>query len=182
MATLAIPASLAGAGIAQVVGGYYLQRIFGLFLLFVSYRFMKPLPKSSLDPDRIIPIPELAVVGGISGLFSSILGVGGGIFTVSLLNLVLRVPIHRAVANSSGLIVFTTIAGTLGWIYAGWGEEGLPAFSYGYINMIAWALISFTAVLFAQLGAWAASRSKPEGLRKPFAGILVLVGIKMLFF
>jgi len=182
MAILAVPFSVVGAGIAQVVGGAFLKRFFGLFLLAMAYRFFRPDTRKEIDPDRIVPIPDLMIVGGISGLMSSLLGIGGGIVTVSLLHLVLRVPIHRAVANSSGLIVFSSLAGTIAWIYSGLGEEGLPAYSFGYVNLVAWATLSFTAVLFAQWGAWVASRSRPEGLKKPFAVILALVGLKMLFF
>lgn len=182
MAILAVPASFVGAGIAKVVGGYFLKRFFGLFLLAAAYRFFRPKSRDDVDPDRIVPIPDLMVVGGISGLMSSLLGIGGGIITVSLLHLVLRVPIHRAVANSSGLIVFSSVAGTLAWIYSGWGEEGLPAYSFGYVNLVAWAILSFSTVLFAQVGALAAARTSPEGLKKPFAIALVVVGLKMLFF
>jgi hypothetical protein len=182
MATLAIPGSLAGAALAQVLGGDLLRRLFGVFLFYVAYRFLRPAPEAQISVDRNVSFPELAGVGGASGLFSAILGVGGGLLTVPLLNLLLKVPMRKAVANSSGLIVFTAIGGTAGWIYSGWEAEGLPPHSFGYVNAVAWALISFTSVLFAQLGAWTASRMKPEGLAKPFAAVLCLVGIKMIFF
>lgn len=181
MALMAVPAAFAGAGIAAVVGGDFLRTFFGFFLLFVAYRFLRPLPKSDLDPDRIIPIPQLMMVGGISGLLTPLLGIGGGIITVSLLHLVLRVPIHRAVANSSGLIVFSSVAATLGHILAGWNVEGLPIYSFGYVNLVVWSIMAFVSAIFAQAGAWAAAKTHPEGLKKPFAVILVLVGIKMLY-
>ncbi|MCB9784446.1 MAG: sulfite exporter TauE/SafE family protein [Candidatus Omnitrophica bacterium] len=181
MAIMAVPAALAGAAIASVVGGDFLKSFFGAFLLFVAYRFIKPLPKSDLDPDRIIPIPQLMMVGGISGLLSSLLGIGGGIITVSLLHLTLRVPIHRAVANSSGLIVFSSIAGMIGNVIAGWGVEGLPVYSYGYVNLVVWSIMAFIAAIFAQVGAWSASKTHPDSLKKPFAIILLLVGLKMLY-
>lgn len=181
MAIMAVPAALAGAVLATFLGGNFLKNFFGLFLLFVAYRFVKPMPKSNLDPDRIIPVPQLMMVGGISGLLTPLLGIGGGIITVSLLHLVLRVPIHRAVANSSGLIVFSSIAATAGNIVAGWNVEGLPAYSVGYVNLIAWSIIALASALFAQVGAWAASRTHADGIRKPFAILLVLVGVKMLW-
>ncbi len=181
MAILAVPAALAGAAIAAVVGGDFLRVFFGAFLLFVAFRFHKPPPKSDLDPDRIIPIPQLMMVGGISGLLSSLLGIGGGIITVSLLHMVLRVPIHRAVANSSGLIVFSSIAGTTGNVIAGWDVEGLPMYSYGYVNLVVWSVMALVAAASAQAGAWAASKAKPAELKKPFAILLALVGLKMLW-
>jgi len=181
MAIMAVPAALAGAAIAAVVGGDFLRAFFGAFLLFVAYRFLKPLPKSDLDPDRIIPIPQLMMVGGVSGFLSSMLGIGGGIITVSLLHLGLRVPIHRAVANSSGLIVFSSIAGTIGNVIAGWNVEGLPIYSYGYVNLVVWSILSLVAAISAQVGAWSATRASPKAIKKPFAILLILVGIKMLW-
>jgi uncharacterized membrane protein YfcA len=180
MAILAIPASVVGAKIAVLIGGVLLKKLFGVFLLFVSYRFFRPPHPKTIDPDRLIPVPELLLVGGCSGLLSSMLGIGGGIITVSMLHLWLRQPIHRAVANSSGLIVFTSIAGTISWIWEGWNTEGLPVLSYGYVNLAGWALIAFTSVIFAQVGAHLAARTRPEGLQKPFAVILLLVGLDML--
>ena len=182
MATLAVPGSLAGAAVAQYLGGDLLRKLFGIFLFYVAYRFFKPTAIAQASDGGNLSFPKLAGVGGASGLFSAILGVGGGLLTVPLLNLVLKVPMRKAVANSSGLIVFTAIGGAAGWIYSGWEEEGLPPHSFGYVNAVAWALISFTSVLFAQLGAWTASRMRPEGLAKPFAAVLCLVGIKMIFF
>jgi len=182
MALLAVPSSLAGAVIGEAVGGDVLKRFFGFFLLLVAYRFLRPLPERGVDPDRIVPVPHLAVVGGLSGLLSSILGIGGGILTVTLLNLVLYVPMHRAVANSSGLIVFSSVAGTIGWILLGLDAEGLPLYSWGYVNLPAWSLLSIGAVIFAQAGAWTAARLDSARLRPPFAVLLVLVGVKMLLF
>jgi uncharacterized membrane protein YfcA len=122
------------------------------------------------------------MVGGVSGLFSSILGVGGGILTVPLLHLMLDMPMNQAVANSSGVIVFSAFAGTIGWILSGLGVEGRLAYSLGYVNMLAWVLIASSATITAQFGSWIANHIEPNKLRFPFGVLLLLVGIRMLFF
>jgi hypothetical protein len=182
MAAMAVPSALVGAGIGHVIGGNSLKRLFGLTTLLVSYQFLRQIPLKHTKTNREITFRNYIMVGGISGLFSSILGVGGGILTVPLLHLGLDVPMHRAVANSSGLIVFSALAGTFGWIISGAGLEGRPALSLGYVNLVSWFLISFGAMFSAQAGAWMAAKTKPGKLRKPFGILLILVGINMLFF
>ncbi len=182
MAAMAFPAAFVGSKIGDIIGGVALQRVFGLAAMVVSYQFLRPIPARHDKADRDIEPSSLIMVGGVSGLISSILGVGGGIITVPLLHLVLDVPMNHAVANSSGLIVFTAVSGTLGWILSGIGAEGRPAFSLGYVNVAAWLLISSTSMITAQVGAWLADRVSPNRLRFPFGVLLGAVGINMTFF
>jgi uncharacterized protein len=182
MSCMAIPAALVGSKIGDIVGGMVLQRVFGITALFVSIQFLRPVPANHQKRDRDITPSSLIMVGGVSGLVSSILGVGGGILTVPLLHLVLDMPMNQAVANSSGLIVFTAVSGTFGWMLSGWGADGRPAYSLGYVNMVAWILIATAAMIAAQVGAWLADKLEPNRLRFPFGVLLGLVGVRMLFF
>ena len=54
-----------------------------------------------------------------SGLSSSLMGVSGGSVSNMILTLYGK-PIHSAVATSAGLGVPITIAGTIGYMLAGW--------------------------------------------------------------
>lgn len=182
MACMSVPSSLVGSGIGNVVGGAVLERIFGLTALAVAFQFLRPIPIKHDKADREVSVSNYVMVGGISGLFSSIIGVGGGILTVPLLHLGLDVPIKRAVANSSGLIVFSALSGCTGWVLQGLSVEGRPAFSVGYVNLVAWVLISFGAMITAQLGSWAAARTRANRLRVPFGVLLILVGIEKVLF
>jgi uncharacterized membrane protein YfcA len=181
LAVTAIPMAIAGLGISSFIGGEWLKRFFGLMAVLVSIQFIHPILKPGPKRDSDITPGDLFIVGGLSGFLSATIGVGGGILTVPLLHLVYDLPMNRAVGNSSGLIVFSSLTGTLGWIYLGWGMEGLPAGSLGYVNVIGWALISMTAVLGAQVGAWVTSSLPANRLRIPFGIVLGLVGIKMGF-
>lgn len=181
MAAMAFPSAFVGSKIGDLIGGALLERVFGVVALLVAVQFLRPIPPGHQKSDRVIEPPQFIMVGGVSGLLSSILGVGGGIITVPLLHLALDMPMNRAVANSSGLIVFSAVAGTLGWIQSGWGKEGLPAFSLGYVNMAAWVLIATAAMISAQFGVWLADRLDSNRLRVPFGVLLILVGVKMAF-
>ncbi|MCL4734980.1 MAG: sulfite exporter TauE/SafE family protein [Candidatus Omnitrophica bacterium] len=182
MAGMALPSAFVGAGIGHVIGGASLQKLFGFVTLLISSQFLRAVPKRHEKAGREISFNNYVMVGGVSGLFSSILGVGGGIITVPLLHLALQMPMNQAVANSSGLIVFSALAGTIGWILSGLGAEGRPAYSMGYVNLLAWILIASSAMLTSLLGAWLADRLDPNRLRFPFGVLLLIVGFRMAFF
>jgi uncharacterized membrane protein YfcA len=182
MAAMAVPASLAGVGVAYVVKASFLKILFGCVSCFISIQFMRPIPRHHTKGNREITAGNYVMVGGVSGLFSSLLGVGGGIITVPLLHLGLNQPMNIAVANSSGLIVFSAFAGTLGYIFSGWDAEGRPPLSFGYVNLAAWVLIAFGAIVTAQAGAFIVARIRPSRLRFPFGVLLMLVGLNMLLF
>ena len=61
----------------------------------------------------------LAIYGFITGLFSSLVGVSGGAVSNAVLTLYGQ-PMQRAVATSAGIGVPITIAGTIGYMLAGW--------------------------------------------------------------
>ena len=63
--------------------------------------------------------PLMKLYGFIVGLLSTLMGVGGGLFSNLLMTFYGR-PIHQAVATSSALAVLISIPGAIGYVYAGW--------------------------------------------------------------
>jgi uncharacterized protein len=106
--------------------------------------------------------PPMLGYGFLTGLSSSLMGVSGG----SISNMVLSLygkPIHNAVATSAGLGVPITIAGTIGYMLAGWRHQALmPPFSIGFVSLIGFALMapvsSYTASYGARLAHWMPKR------------------------
>src|SRR5437667_125404 len=78
----------------------------------------------------------LRAYGFSVGLASALMGVSGG----SVANMIMTLhgrSIHRAVATSAGLGVPITIAGTLGFMLAGWPKQALmPPLSIGFVSLI----------------------------------------------
>ena len=68
----------------------------------------------------------LTFYGFIIGLFSSLVGVSGGSMSNAVLTLYGQ-PMQQAVATSAGLGVPITIAGTIGYMLAGWPHMALTA-------------------------------------------------------
>ena len=112
------------------------------------------------------------------GSFSSMLGIGGGTFNVSIMSL-FGMPIHKAVGTSAGLGFFLSIPGTLFFILTGFYISDLPPGSLGYVNLLGLVLIAPLASISAPLGAKYAHSLPKKILTRIFAIFLFLTSIRM---
>jgi uncharacterized membrane protein YfcA len=114
--------------------------------------------------------------GGLVGLASTLMGIGGG----TIANLIFTLhskPIHNAVATSAALGVLISIPATAGYMLAGWGQTGLPADALGYVSLLAFALIVPTTLLTTGLGVRIAHRLSKRQLEVAFGLYLVAVSL-----
>ncbi|MEA2910738.1 MAG: uncharacterized protein QOJ15_2819 [Bradyrhizobium sp.] len=127
--------------------------------------------------------PLMRIYGLVVGLLSTLMGIGGGLFSNLLMTFYGR-PIHQAVATSSALAVLISIPGALGYIYAGWPAAArfpdvtalqLP-FAIGYVSLIGTALVMPTSLLTAPLGVRAAHAMSKRTLEIAFGCYLFIVG------
>lgn len=116
------------------------------------------------------------------GLLSTLMGIGGGLFSNLLMTFYGR-PIHQAIGTSAGLAVLISIPGALGYIYAGWPAASrfpevaalqLP-FAVGYISLIGAALVMPTSLLVAPLGVRVAHLLTKRKLEIAFGIYLLIV-------
>ncbi len=119
--------------------------------------------------------------GFFIGLLSTLMGIGGGLFSNLLMTFYGR-PIHQAIGTSAGLAVLISIPGAIGYIYAGWPAAArfpdvaalqLP-FAIGYISLIGAFLVMPTSLLVAPLGVRVAHFMTKRKLEVAF-GIYLLV-------
>jgi uncharacterized protein len=120
----------------------------------------------------------LAIYGFITGLFSSLVGVSGGAISNAVLTLYGR-PIHQAVGTSAGVGVPITIAGTIGYMLAGWPHMAqLPPLSIGFVSLIGFVFMapvsSFTTTYGVRLAHWLPRRR----LEVAFGVFLLLVALR----
>ena len=171
--------SLAGTLVASQVHGRVLAAIFAVMALLVAVRMMLPLEGKSLAAE----VPRGPLVPAIPtaiGALSSMMGVGGGTFSVAVLSL-FKQPIHRAVGTAALFGLLISLPGTAGFIITGQGDPRLPPGSLGYVNLIALVLVGVTATLTAPLGAALAHRLQQQTLKRVFALFLVVVGLNMIW-
>ncbi len=127
--------------------------------------------------------PLMKAYGFMVGLLSTLMGVGGGLFSNLLMTFYGR-PIHQAVATSSALAVLISIPGALDYVYAGWPAAArfpetaalqMP-FAIGYVSLIGAVLVMPTSLLTAPLGVRVAHAMSKRTLEVAFGCYLFIVG------
>ncbi len=163
--------------IATTLPLIFFRGFIGLFLLFVAFVMLtswKP------GPHRRAPGLFPSVLLGIGGgLVSGIAGIGGGNVVVPTL-IYFNTPVHRATATSSTLGVPIALAGTLGYVSVGLGQDLGPGM-LGYIYLPGFFAIMTAAVVMAPVGVKVAHRVHAQPLRRAFGILLVLVSSRMLY-
>ena len=114
------------------------------------------------------------------GCLSSMMGIGGGTFSVMTLTL-FNEPIHRAVGTAALFGLVISIPGTIGFVLAGLHDPRLPPGSLGYINLLGMAAIAPTTVLMAPFGARIAHAFSARRLSVLFGMFLVIVSVRLLY-
>jgi uncharacterized membrane protein YfcA len=182
--------SLLGGITAQLIDPAHLQKLFGLTMAAIAATMMTRLNRrnvildSSVDTGmlggryveqesggvvcyRVKRLPLAMFASFVAGNVSSLLGIGGGVIKVPVLNAWCGVPLRVAAATSAFMIGVTATPGAI--IYYGRGQliPGLAA----------------AAVLGVQLGSWRALRLAPKvpakWLKLLMAIVLGIVAILM---
>ncbi len=176
MAAGLVAGAILGAAIADYLPGEALIRVFGLFAILAGFQLIV---SRHSDGEKPLPAqPSASAAGGIIGLISALIGIGGGAMTVPWL---LWHGVHpkKAVASSAACGYPIAIAGSLSFVVLGQGG-GLPDAALGYVHLHAFAGIALLGALAAPLGAATIHRLPPGMVRRLLGLFLVLVGAHML--
>jgi uncharacterized membrane protein YfcA len=112
-------------------------------------------------------------IGLGAGVFSALMGLGGGAVGVMVMTLAGR-SMHQAIATSAGFGLAVAVPGAAGFVLSGWGAAALPPASVGYVNLPGFAAVAVTAAIMAPVGARAAHRLDGRLLSRIFA-VYVLI-------
>ena len=116
--------------------------------------------------------------GFLIGLISSFMGVAGGSIS-NVIQMLYGKPLHNAVATSAGLGVPITIAGTLGFMIAGWPKiDLLPPFSIGYVSLLGVVIMAPVSSYTAAYGARLAHRLSKRQLEIGFGVFLLMIAAR----
>lgn len=170
--------TFAGTFLAALLSTGFLQIFFALFLYFVAWQMLsgrKP------NPGRELPgAAGTSAAGGLIGVFSSLVGIGGGTLSVPFMTWC-NIGLHQAIGTSAAIGFPIAVAGTLGYAVNGWQAADLPAWSLGFIYLPALAGIVAASVLTAPLGVRLAHSLPVARLKKIFALLLLAVATRMVF-
>ncbi len=171
--------AIVGAIIAHFLPSSYLRIIFGVFLVYVSYRLIRPAPTS--DPKEKSSLLFIRLSAVCIGTFSSLLGVGGGTLLVPFL-LRCQLDMREAIGTSVACGLSVGIVATMSFMMAGLSFIQQSNWNTGYIYWPAFLGIVIPSTLLAPLGAKLAHRLPKELLKRVFGWFLLLMACDMLFF
>lgn len=169
--------TLAGALLATVLSSKFLQAFFVVFVFYVGTQMLLDLRP---PPTRALPGPRgLFAAGGVIGVVSALVGIGGGSLSVPFLTWC-DVKLHEAIGTSAALGLPIALAGLIGFALTGWFVSApLPVGSLGFIYMPALLGLIAASVMTAPLGARAAHALPVARLKRLFALVLYLIGVRM---
>ncbi|NME70237.1 sulfite exporter TauE/SafE family protein [Flammeovirga aprica] len=185
MAPGLIIGSLIGAGVASMIHGKPLQAIIGIWVFLVGLKmlFMKNKTVEENDFSKLpSPVGQTAV-GGLIGMISAIFGVGGGTLTVPFLSNY-GLKIQNAVGTSAACGLPIAVAGVIGFLVFGQFidanvKEALPNGVLGFVHIYAFISLSIASFFTARIGAKLAHKLPAATLKKAFAVLLLIGGIKL---
>lgn len=179
---LMAPGILAGTfGGALLAGALDLRVLTVIFTALIYYLAAQMLLSRRLQADREMPGPAgvtLAAAG--IGAVSSLTATGGAALVVAFLAR-RGIGIHDAIGTAAAIGWPLAVAGTIGYVIAGWNEPALPDHTLGFVYLPAMLWIVGASVVAAPLGARVAHRVSGPALRKAFAVVLLTLATKMLW-
>jgi uncharacterized membrane protein YfcA len=170
--------TLLGTLVAAQLHSVWLKAIIAVFELCVATQLLlnlNPNPHRNL-PGRV----GIGVAGGMIGIVSSLVGIGGGTLSVPYL-IYCNFDTRHAIGTSAAVGLPIAAAGTLGYLITGWHNKSLPQPSLGFIYLPAFAGIAIASIITAPLGATLAQRLPILTLKRLFALLLYIVGLKMIW-
>ncbi|MDP2433828.1 MAG: sulfite exporter TauE/SafE family protein [Pseudomonadota bacterium] len=170
--------TLAGAWLAAMFSDRGLKVFFTCFLFYVATQMLLGFrPKAA----RTLPgLPGMSAAGGVIGMVSSWVGIGGGTLTVPFLSWC-NVRMQAAIGTSAAIGLPIAVSGALGYMLSGRGIAGLPEWSLGFVYLPALATIAAGSWLTAPFGARKTHTWPVATLKRVFAGLLYLLGVRMAY-
>lgn len=166
---------LAGTLLADKLSSDLLRIIFGLFEILVALQMLFSLiPHASIKQQ--ISTTLVCSAGVVTGVISALMGIGGGSVMVPFLSW-LGMNIRHAVATSAACGLPIALFATISFMLL--ADDQTQTGALGYIYLPALFGILITSLLFAQLGAKLAHRLPVQLLKRVFAILLLLIGVKM---
>lgn len=171
--------ALLGAWIASMVHSRVLAIVFATLAFLVAVKMLFFPDRRNLT-DEVPRNPLMSVVPVSIGCFSSMMGIGGGTFSVMTLTL-FNEPIHRAVGTAALFGLVISLPGMLGFAVAGWADPRIPAGSLGYVSLVGFACIAPATVLAAPLGAKIAHSFSAQRLNMMFGAFLIIASLRLFY-
>jgi uncharacterized membrane protein YfcA len=106
-------------------------------------------------------------VSAFSGILASLLGVGGGLINIPVMNIIMKVPMKAAIATSSFVIMMTASVGAFVF------------FLNGFVDPVIAVSLIIGAFIGARIGARLMQKTRSTMLELVFSGVVIILAVLM---
>lgn len=160
--------ALVGSTLASHLDEKILEILFGITTIYVSFKMIKTSKHKVYKIFKKRKLFFAYLSSFLAGLIASMIGIGGGVLKVPIMNLILSVPIRMAIGTSEFMITITSITAVLNYHL-----QGIGKIYYELIGII-------SGFCGAQLGSRMSLKLGNVFLKKLFAFILFFFSILMI--
>jgi len=152
---------------------YLLAGFIAAYCVLNLWRAIRGIAEPGEDRQRATP-GRLVTIGGLTGVVAGLLGIGGGIMMVPMLQVFTRIRIRHAIGTSSAVMVLTAVAGAT-FKNASLGQHGRTLEE----SLMLAAAMGPTAAIGGMLGASLAHRLPTQALRVILSILLLIAAGKL---
>lgn len=182
--------AIIGAFIALAIDASFLKALLGLLLLYAAFSMVKgsklaipSMPQDTPDPMNLMYdyqegtntvryVPQRLDVGlgasGFAGVLSGMLGIGGGLVQVPVMNLIMKIPLRAAAGTSSFMVGMTSVA------------TAAVFYTNGMIDPKVTAPAMVGVLLGSSFGSALTKRVRTQQLVAVFVTIMVALSLSMI--
>jgi len=169
---------IGGSWLVTRVSGNWLTALFGVIATLSALNMLFRTGKSALFQKLPSKWGQSLMATSI-GFFSSMVGIGGGTISVPLLTLY-NYPVHKAVGTTSAIGLVISLPAVIAMFIFGETPIDAPIGTFRLLNLVAFCCIVPLTVLLAPVGAAIAAKLDVVKLKKVFAVVLLITGVRML--
>lgn len=174
-----ITGAMVGCMLADRAPGQELKWVFEILLCCIGVYLLLFSKREESKLISITPKPFIVnFLGVMIGMFSSLLGIGGGVMTVPLLT-ILQAPLKNAISTSAVTGFLVAVTGSSFFIMLGLKQEHSDG-SIGYLYLPAFLIISLFSSLTAPYGAKLAYVLPTATLTRIFGLFLIGLSVVMI--
>ncbi len=181
VAAASVVSAVVGARLALVLPEQALKLGFGVLLTLSAVQLLRGGAAAEARARGGRALWKSLATGFAVGLFSALLGIGGGIIAIPLLMYLVGIELRKVAATSLAIVMFSATAGTLTYALSGPESSALvPEGTLGYVHVAAGLPILAGSILSVRWGAALNQRLPARQLRALFAVVFLLMGLHLI--
>lgn len=146
------------------------KQLLGICLILAIARILGFFGKNDTKSRKEIPLFVGLLIGAALGLFSGMIGIGGGIILTPLILLCSWASLKETAAVSALFILVNSISGIFGLV-----SQGISINS----NLVTWIIVAIIGGFIG--GFWGSKKAQNSNLKQVLAGVLFLASLKLIF-